>query len=189
MSRNASIPQDDELALIARAQDGDRHAFSELVIRYRKRVVNLVYRMCGDADAAQDMAQEAFIRAWSKLPSYRPRSAFVNWLYRIATNATLDLLRGERETVNVDDLALMAPGNGLEVSLETKDRAEIVKQAVLSLPPASRSVLVLREYQALSYREISETLGIPIGTVMSRLNYARQRLSQILVPYFEDGIL
>jgi RNA polymerase sigma-70 factor (ECF subfamily) len=73
--------------------------------------------------------------------------------------------------------------------LETKDRAEIVKQAVLSLPPASRSVLVLREYQALSYREISETLGIPIGTVMSRLNYARQRLSQILVPYFEDGIL
>lgn len=188
MSRTASTPQNDELDLIARAQDGDRHAFGELVTRYRKRVVNLVYRICGDADVAQDMAQEAFIRAWSKLPSYRPRSAFANWLYRIATNATLDLLRRERKTVNVDDLPLKAPGSSLEASLEAKDQAEIVRQAVLSLPPASRTVLVLREYQAFSYKEISETLGIPIGTVMSRLNYARERLSQVLEPYFEDAI-
>jgi len=178
-----------EFDLIAQAQEGDRHAFGELVLHYRKRVVNLVYRICGDAEVAQDMAQEAFIRAWSKLPDYSPRSAFGNWLYRIATNATLDLLRRERETVNVDDLPLAAPGKSLEASVETRDRAELVQKAVLSLPPASRSVLILREYEALSYREISDTLGIPIGTVMSRLSYARMRLSQTLEPYLKEAIL
>jgi len=189
VSLNASIQHEDELILIANAQGGDRHAFGELVLRYRLRVVNLVYRMCGDAEVAQDMAQEAFIRAWGKLPDYSPRSAFGNWLYRIATNATLDLLRRERETVDVDALPLPAPGKSLEAGLEQKDRAEIVKQAVLSLPPASRSVLVLREYESLSYREISETLEIPIGTVMSRLNYARERLSQMLEPYLKEALL
>jgi RNA polymerase sigma-70 factor (ECF subfamily) len=189
VSLNASTPHDDELILIANAQDGDRRAFGELVLRYRQRVVNLVYRICGDAEVAQDMAQEAFIRAWSKLPGYSPRSAFGNWLYRIATNATLDLLRREKETVDVDALPLPAPGKSLEAGLERKDRAEIVKQAVMSLPPASRSVLVLREYESLSYREISETLGIPIGTVMSRLNYARGRLTQILEPYLKEALL
>lgn len=189
VSLNASIQHEDELILIANAQGGDRHAFGELVLRYRLRVVNLVYRMCGDAEVAQDMAQEAFIRAWSKLPDYSPRSAFGNWLYRIATNATLDLLRRDRETVDVDALPLPAPGKSLEAGLEQKDRAEIVKQAVLSLPPASRSVLVLREYESLSYREISETLEIPIGTVMSRLNYARERLSQMLEPYLKEALL
>ena len=178
-----------ELDLIAQAQEGDRHAFGELVLTYRRQVVNLVYRMCGDTEVAQDMAQEAFIRAWNKLPSYSPRSAFGNWLYRIATNATLDLLRRERDSVNVDDLPLAAPGMSLESTVETKDRAELVQQAVLSLPPASRSVLVLREYEALSYREIADTLEIPIGTVMSRFSYARERLSQILEPYMKEAIL
>ncbi len=178
-----------ELALIDRAREGDRHAFGELVLRYRKRVVNLVYRMCGDAETAQDMAQETFVRAWKHLPNYRPRSAFISWLYRIATNATLDMLRRERETLDVDELPLAAAGKSVEASMEAKDRAELVQQAVLSLPPASRSVLILREYEALSYREIAETLGIPTGTVMSRLSYARVRLSQILEPYLKEAIL
>jgi RNA polymerase sigma-70 factor (ECF subfamily) len=189
VSYNAINSQEDELVLIARAQDSDRQAFSELVIRYRQRVVNLVYRICGDTELAQDMAQETFIRAWTKLSGYSPRSAFGNWLYRIATNATLDTLRRERTTANVDDLPLAAQDVSLEASIEGRDRAKLVQQAVLSLPPASRSVLVLREYQALSYREISETLGIPIGTVMSRLNYARERLSRILEPYLKEAIL
>jgi len=184
-----SAPNANEFDLVAQAKEGDRHAFGELVLHYRKRVVNLVYRMCGDSEIAQDMAQEAFIRAWNKLPGYNPRSAFGNWLYRIATNATLDLLRRERDTVNVDDLPLATPGNSLESSIETRDRAELVQKAVLSLPPASRSVLILREYGALSYREISDTLSIPIGTVMSRLSYARMRLSQILEPYMKEAIL
>ena len=86
----------DESTLIHQAKQGDRNAFGELVRRHRQGVVNIVFRMCGDAELAQDMAQEAFIRAWTKLPSYKPRSAFRNWVYRIAANAALDVLRRER---------------------------------------------------------------------------------------------
>ncbi len=174
-----------ELDLIAQAQQGDRHAFGELVRRHREGVVNLVYRMCGDGNLAQDVAQESFIRAWQHLPGYRPRSPFRNWVYRIATNAALDALRRERETVDLDALSLAAPGEGPEAAMEEKERGQRVRQAVLALPPASRAVLVLKEYEGLSYREIANTLGIPIGTVMSRLNYARNRMRKKLFPELE----
>jgi RNA polymerase sigma-70 factor (ECF subfamily) len=148
-------------------------------------VVNVVYRMCGDTNLAEDAAQEAFIRAWQHLPNYRPRSPFRNWLYRIATNVARDVLRRERETVDVDALPLVAPGAGPEETVEGAERGARVRQAVLALPTASRTVLVLREYEGLSYREIADTLNIPIGTVMSRLNYARKRLRESLAPYLE----
>ncbi len=146
----------------------------------------MVYRMCGDVNLAEDAAQEAFIRAWQHLPSYRPRSPFRNWVYRIATNAAVDALRRERETVDIDVLSLSNSVEGPETTLVGEERGERVLQAVLALPPASRAVLVLREYEDLSYREIADTLGIPIGTVMSRLNYARNRLRESLAPYLEE---
>ena len=189
VSNQVSTSDKNEIALITRAQDGDRQAFSALVLRYREKVIQMVYRMCGDAEIAQDMAQEAFIRAWIHLPNYRPRSPFRNWLYRIASNATLDLLRRERETVDVDNLPLPESSEGMEAMLEAHDRSAIIREAVLGLPPASRSVLVLREYEDLSYREIAETLSIPIGTVMSRLSYARKCLSAVLEPYLKEAIL
>jgi len=174
-----------ETGLIAKAQQGDRLAFGELVRRHREGVINVVYRMCGDATLAEDVAQEAFIRAWQHLPNYQPRSPFRNWVYRIATNAALDVLRRERETVDVDTLPLASSDEGPEATVERGERGARVRQAVLSLPPASRAVLVLREYEGLSYREIADTLAIPIGTVMSRLNYARNRLRESLAPYLE----
>ena len=146
----------------------------------------MVYRMCGDVQLAEDAAQEAFIRAWQKLPGYQPRSPFRNWLYRIATNVALDTLRRERETVDLDDVPLQNPHAGPEVSVERAEQAELVRAAVLALPPASRAVLVLREYEGLSYRQIAETLGIPLGTVMSRLNYARTHLAAALSPLVEN---
>ncbi len=183
------------LKLITQAQKGDRRAFGELVHLHRGGVVNVVYRMCGDAQLAEDAAQEAFIRAWQHLPNFRPRppatykgkqsDSFRNWLYRIATNAARDVLRRERDTVDVDDLPLAASGAGPAEMVEGAERGECVRQAVLALPPASREVMVLREYEGLSYREIADTLDIPIGTVMSRLNYARKRLRELLVPYLE----
>jgi len=169
-----------ELDLIAAAQRGDRQAFGELVRRHREGVINVVYRMCGDTHLAEDAAQEAFIRAWQHLHSYRPRSPFRNWVYRIATNVALDVLRKERETVDIDPLPLASSEKGPEIAVEEQQRGQRVRQAVLALPPASRTVLVLREYEGLSYREIADTLDIPIGTVMSRLNYARNRLRDLL---------
>lgn len=180
-----STPPEAELKLIAQAQRGDRWAFGELIRLNREGVINVVYRMCGDASLAEDAAQESFIRAWQRLPNYRPRSPFRNWLYRIATNVALDVLRRERKTVNVDDVALVTHASGPEGAVEKKERGEMVRRAVLSLPPASRAVLVLREYEGLAYREIAAALDIPIGTVMSRLNYARTRLREILAPHLE----
>ena len=174
-----------ELDLIALAQQGDRNAYCELVRQNRDGVINVVYRMCGDAELAEDAAQEAFIRAWTNLHRYKPRSAFRNWLYRIATNAALDVLRRERETVDIEDVPLTSSHPNPENAAVAEERAETIQNAVLDLPPASRVVLIMREYESLSYREIADTLGIPMGTVMSRLNYARKQLRQTLAYLME----
>ncbi|NIN63253.1 MAG: sigma-70 family RNA polymerase sigma factor [Anaerolineae bacterium] len=179
-------PAENEAELIAQAQEGDRGAFGQLVGRHREGVINVVYRMCGDANLADEAAQEAFIRAWQHLPGYRPRSHFRNWLYRIATNAARDALRREARTVDIDTIPVTDSTKGPQAAVEAQELGERVQQAVLSLPPASRAVLVLREYEGLSYKEIADTLGIPIGTVMSRLNYARNLLRESLGPYVED---
>jgi RNA polymerase sigma-70 factor (ECF subfamily) len=177
----------DEHAWIIRAQGGDRQAFDELVRRHRAGVVNVVYRMCGEAELAEEAAQEAFLRAWQSLGRFNPTqsaipgAAFRNWVYRIAMNLAVDMLRRERPTTSlVDPEAWPSAEETPEALVERRQRAEQVQRAVLDLPAASRSVLVLREYEALSYQDIADTLNIPLGTVMSRLNYARQQLRRVL---------
>jgi len=175
----------DELTLIAQAQHGDRESFGELVRRNQEGVVSLVYRMCGDIELAEDAAQESFLRAWQNLSGYQPKAPFRNWLYRIAANVALDVLRRERATVDVDELPLVAVEDSPDDSLEMAERQEYVRRAVLALPTTSRVVLLLREYEGLSYKEIADVLNIPLGTVMSRLNYARSKLREALAPYLQ----
>ncbi len=182
----ATQTQIDESSLIEMAKGGDRQAFGQLVSDHRQGVVNVVYRMCGDPHLAEDMAQEAFLRAWQKLPDYQPKAPFRYWVYRIATNAALDVLRRRRETLDVDELQVPADTPDMEDRSTAAARTRQVRQAVLALPAASRSVLVLREYEDLSYQEIAETLDIPIGTVMSRLSYARGKLREMLAAHLED---
>ena len=174
-----------ELEWITRAQQGDRQAFGELVELHRPGVLNVVYRMCGDPALAEESAQEAFIRAWQNLRRYDARFAFRSWLYRIALNLATDVLRRRKETVALDDDLRTEEAEGPEATVERNERAERVRQAVLGLPPASRSVLILREYEDMTYQEIAEALDIPLGTVMSRLNYARQQVRQNLRRYLE----
>jgi RNA polymerase sigma-70 factor (ECF subfamily) len=183
-SRCPALP-DHENALIERAKQGDRNAFGELVIQHRAGVINIVYRLCGDEELAEDATQEAFIKAWQKLSKYQPSSPFRNWVYRIATNSALDVLRRQRETVEIETLPIASPLKGPEKTLENQERTCYIQNAVLALSPASRVVLILREYERLSYQEIADTLAIPIGTVMSRLNYARSQLRQSLASYLE----
>jgi RNA polymerase sigma-70 factor (ECF subfamily) len=174
-----------DLMLVQAAQSGDRHAFNELVCRHRSGVVNVVYRMCGDAELAEEAAQEAFLRAWQHLPSYNPLYAFRSWLYRIAVNAALDALRRERPGLDEPDELPHPNPIQPEAALESAQRAELVRQAVLALPPACRAVVVLREYEGLSYQEIGMALGIPVGTVMSRLSYGRGQLRLALAACLE----
>jgi RNA polymerase sigma-70 factor (ECF subfamily) len=170
--------------LVASAQRGDRNAFSELVRIHTRGVFNVVYRMCGNALLAEDAAQETFLRAWQNLPSYRPSTPLRNWLYRIAFNAGMDMLRKERRIApdEIEDLHLSDSRPGPESQAAEKEQTSLVQRAIMSLPDASRAVLVLREYEGLSYQEISSTLDIPVGTVMSRLNYARTLLKSKLQP-------
>jgi RNA polymerase sigma-70 factor, ECF subfamily len=176
-------PADDETGLIEQARNGDRNAFGELVRRYYPGAVQVIYRLCNDSGLAEDMAQEAFLRAWINLPAFRPNSSFRNWLYRIAVNATLDVLRRRTEDhlEEVEESQMFADQTpGPETALIEKERRVLLQQAMASLPEAARSVLVLREYGELSYQEIAAVLDVPVGTVMSRLNYARNRLREVL---------
>lgn len=178
----ATVPGVDERDLVLRAQRGERNAFSELVCLHAQGVMNVIYRMCGDAQVAEDAAQETFIRAWLNFSSYRPQTSLRSWLYRIAVNAAIDLLRKEKRILpgDLEDMQLKDPSPGPETVVAQGERLVQVQQAVLSLPDASRAVLVLREYEGMSYNEIADALDIPVGTVMSRLNYARKLLKEIL---------
>lgn len=180
----ATVQSVSEAELVVSAQNGDRNAFSELVRMHAQGVLNVVHRMCGDEQLAEDAAQETFIRAWQNLPSFHPGTPLRNWLYRIAVNAGTDMLRRERRILPdaIEDLRLTDGGPSLEHQVSQKERARLVQSAILSLPEASRAVLVLKEYEGLSYQEISSTLDIPVGTVMSRLNYARNTLKAKLQP-------
>jgi RNA polymerase sigma-70 factor, ECF subfamily len=177
-----SISQANETEFVTRAQGGDRNAFSELVRSHARGVQHVIYRMCGDMRLAEDATQETFIQAWLRLRSYRPGTSLRNWLYRIAVNTAIDMLRKEKRILPgaVEDLRLTDPEPGPEALAANSERAEAVQGAVLALPDASRAVLVLREYEGLSYQEIAEALDIPVGTVMSRLNYARKLLRERL---------
>jgi len=173
-----TFPSINETELVTRAQNGERNAFSELVCIHAQGVLNVIYRMCGDTQVAEDAAQETFIQAWLHLSSYRPRTSLRNWLYRIAVNSATDVLRKQKRILPMamEDFYLTDPGPGPEALFSQREQAVLVQKAVLSLPDASRAVLVLREYEELSYHEIADALDIPVGTVMSRLNYARSLL-------------
>lgn len=173
-----------EAELVTQAQHGDRSAFNELVHIHTRGVFNVVYHMCGDALVAEDAAQETFIRAWQNLRSYRPQTSLRNWLYRIAFNAGMDMLRKEKRILpnDIEEMQLTDARPGPESLTSQQERTAMVQKAVMALPDASRAVLVLREYEGMSYHEIADALDIPVGTVMSRLNYARKLLKDTLQP-------
>lgn len=178
----ARVTTSSETELVTRAKNGERNAFSDLVCIHAQGVRNVIYSMCGDLQIAEDAAQETFIQAWLHLASYRPQTSLRNWLYRIAVNAATDMLRKEKRILPnaLEDLQLPDPQPGPEALYSQEERTALVQKAIVSLPEACRAVLVLKEYEGMSYDEIADALEIPIGTVMSRLNYARKVLKNKL---------
>lgn len=172
---------DNEREWIARAQAGDKAAFGELVQCYQRLVVSVAYHHGLDLAGAQDAAQETFVKAWLALPRYRESAGSLRaWLCRIAINTARDAHRRERPVQELDE-QMPDSKNDPADQVEAKARAGAVRRALDQLPAASRAALVLREYEGLSYAEIADALGIPLGTVMSRLNYARSRLRELLM--------
>jgi RNA polymerase sigma-70 factor (ECF subfamily) len=180
-------PSDEQL--LGRFAAGERAALEELFRRYRLPAYRVAYRLLGHEADALDAVQEAFVKALTHLQSFQGRSTFKTWLMRVVSNAALDLgrQRGRRELVTLEGAP--AEGNGGPPSavvdpargLEQADLRRLLQQALQSLPEAQRRTFVLHADGGLSYREVAEVLGISIGTVMSRLYYARQRLRAYLV--------
>ncbi len=194
-SKETLDPADDEL--VTRCQQGDNLAFDELVTRYRGRVYAMIYNMVKSEADAWDLAQEAFIKAWKALPRFEGRSSFYTWLYRIVHNVTYDWMRKRKiqaegefdETVqrSIDPRAQTAPkaiprpDDKLGHS-EIRDRIE---DAIAKLSPEHREVILLKEIDGRQYNEIADMVGISIGTVMSRLFYARKKLQSLLKDLYE----
>jgi RNA polymerase sigma-70 factor (ECF subfamily) len=187
----------DEAALLGRARQGDTKAFDELITRHRERIYMHAYQMLRSEDDAVDIAQETFIRAWKSLARFDGKASFSSWLYRIATNATIDLCRRRKShpevemedgAMKVDPASHTTPHLG-EVPGASVDRTEIrrrIEAALLELSPEHRAVVVLKEVEDLSYEEIAQRVGCSLGTVMSRLHYARKHLQTLLRDLHEE---
>lgn len=180
----------DEQRLIAAAQQGNLDAFNELVLAYQDRVYNLAYRILGDPAAAEDVTQEAFIAAYRTLNTFRGGS-FLSWLLRTAANRCYDELRRQkrRPTVSweafgeLDEEANPFLVNGGPTPEEAAQQAELsdfLQAAIQTLPPDQRVVLVLSDVEGMDYEQIARTMGVPLGTVKSRLARARARLRALL---------
>ncbi len=177
----------DEQELIRRAKNGDHQAFAVLVKQYQRRLAGVALALTRNPDDAAELAQEAFVRAYQNLHQFEFRSSFSTWLYRIVANLAIDfrrrqsrhvVLRGEEAENELRRLA----GSG-DTAFSTAFGGELrtrLRMALDELTPEHRAVILLREVEGLSYEEISETLGCPRGTVMSRLHYARMRLREQL---------
>ena len=182
----------DERELIQRCLAGDSAAFEPLVERYRQRVWRLAYQVLRDREEAWDCAQEAFVRAFHSLGSFRGQSAFYTWLFRITVNVATDRQRArgaqarafgtERLPEEEWKRTTPDPGAGPDLAAARSEQRERIRQALDALPPKARTIIMLSDVEGLSYREIADVLRCPIGTVMSRLHNARQRLKTLLGP-------
>ena len=173
-----------ELLLISRARGGDREAFGELVEQYRDNVYRLAYRMCGNAYDADEAAQEAFVAAWRALPNFRGDAKFSTWLYRLTTNAAIDVMRREKRHQTVGDGEMMELADDADSPQETVERTEqqeAVQKALATLSEEYREVLLLRYMEEMDYAEIAEVLQLPSGTVKSRINRAKAALKAALL--------
>lgn len=181
-----------EKKIIEKVLGGDANAFEELVLKYEKTVYNLALRMVGDRDDAFDMTQEAFIKAYGSLSSFRGDSKFSVWIYRIATNVCLDFLRSKSRkqqvslTVSDDDdedaqLDIPDPSSAPEQQLMQKMSMQSVEEGLKTLPDKQRQILVMRELGGMSYAEIGAALSLEEGTVKSRIFRARKRLCTFLL--------
>jgi RNA polymerase sigma-70 factor (ECF subfamily) len=182
----------DDLALVLRCQRGDRVAFGVLVERYRQRVYGLVYGMLRNEQDAFDLSQDTFVKAWQAIGSFQRNCAFYTWLYRIATNLCIDFVRKRQRRPTVAFEEAIDPEADVNVEIPAskqgsppdearrRELREQIDAALMELSPEHRVIIQLRELDGLEYAEIARVVGCNIGTVMSRLFYARKNLQKLL---------
>src|SRR3954462_15477789 len=186
--------------LVKLCQSGDTEAFDQLVGRYRTRIFGMIYNMVHSEQDAWDLAQDSFIKAWKSIKRFRGQSSFYTWIYRIVMNVTIDWLRKKQvkaggaefndsiQLKEVDPASKTMPKADALPS-ETMEQKEIrseIDKAIAQLSPEHRAVILMKEIDGMQYHEIAETLGCSIGTVMSRLFYARKKLQKLLKDCYEN---
>jgi RNA polymerase sigma-70 factor (ECF subfamily) len=191
--------RDIDQQLVERVQRGDKAAFDLLVVKYQRKIFRLLSRLIRDTAEIEDVAQEAFVKAYRALPNFRGDSAFYTWLYRIAINTAKNYLvsQGRRAPTStqadVEDAETFDDGDHLrdlntpDSMLVTKQVAEAVNRAIDQLPEDLRTAIVLRELEGLSYEEIAESMQCPIGTVRSRIFRAREAIALELRPILDTA--
>ena len=191
-ARPRAVVSAEEKALIERCKRGDLAAFNDLVRKYEKQVYNFAYRLTGNYDDANDVAQDAFLRVFNAIGTFRGDASFSTWLFRITTNVFLDERKRAKahphasldEYLELDESSVARqiedPSPTPEAVLEETERAQLLQQAIGSLPEYQRAMVTLYHGQQKSYEEIAEIMDLPIGTVKSRLNRARLALKEKL---------
>ncbi len=185
-----------DIVLVRRTQQGDQAAFGLLVVKYQHRLAKLVSRYIYDSAEVEDVCQEALIKAYRAIGNFRGESAFYTWLYRIAVNTAKNYLisqgrRPPKTDIDVEDAVQIEAGAAMretgtpEANALTRELAEAVTRAVEQLPEDLKVAITLREIEGLSYDEIAEVMGCPIGTVRSRIFRARDAIDRELKPLLE----
>tara|TARA_Y100001949_G_scaffold176073_1_gene187768 strand:- start:1138 stop:1764 length:627 start_codon:yes stop_codon:yes gene_type:complete len=191
--------KDKDLILVRRAKRGDYKAFDLLVLKYQSRIIGISMKFVKDIHIAEDIAQESFIKAYKSLNSFREESAFYTWLYRIAANTSKNYLTSKRrkkeysesevfssEDANVDIFDIPG-GDSPEEILAANNLREVIFESLSNLPEDIRTAISLREFEGLSYEEISEVLDCPIGTVRSRIFRGREIIQEKISPLLENN--
>ena len=202
MQTEATLAQSDvsELDLVKRCQAGDTDAFDELVTRYRTRIFGMIYNMVHNEQDAWDLAQDSFLKAWKSIGRFRGQSSFYTWIYRIVMNVTIDWLRKKQikgsgtefddaiELTAVDPASKTVPKTEAlpHQSMERNEIRARIDKAIAQLSPEQRAVILMKEIDDMQYHEIAEALNCSIGTVMSRLFYARKKLQSLLKDVYEN---
>jgi len=190
---------EDDVQLIERAKQGDSKAFRILFDRYQSRAFAVAFGVVRDKQEASDLVQEAFVRVFKHLPNFAGTSSFYTWFYRILMNLAIDHLRKRKpwkqtdysdaldhESDNAHPSVASAPSEGPASHVDTQELSEHIQAALSQIPEHHRAVILLREVEGLSYAEMAEVLGIPKGTIMSRLFHARRKLQTLLTPYLQE---
>jgi RNA polymerase sigma-70 factor, ECF subfamily len=191
----------DDLTLVKRVKSGDQRAFKLLVERYQRKIYAVALGMVKDKEEAYDVAQEAFVKVYKYLDHFKGDASFYTWLYRITVNICIDVLRRKGaqkgEHVELDESLAMDTseanigalgtrlGTNPQKSALRKELAQKIQEALEQVPEKHRAILLLREIEGMSYEDLARTLGIPKGTVMSRLFHARAKVQKILSEYLE----
>jgi RNA polymerase sigma-70 factor (ECF subfamily) len=181
----------DDVTLVRAAQNGDMGAFEELVARHRDKIYARAYSMMRNEEEAIDLSQEAWVKAWQRLKQFHGESSFATWMTRITINLCLDQLRRQKRQRSESIEAMDEESGGVERQMpvvtvnptEGLERGELrqrIDQALSQLSYAHRTVIVLHEFEEMEYKEIAKTMGCSIGTVMSRLFYARRKMAALL---------